>query len=245
MAPLRTSNVFSIGPLEGGGAEDDDGGGLKAGVAPGNDMTQNTGEVKPVSIFTGFWRLLVRYRAPPSFEPGSQETRPGRSLAAAGDLEQAEDAMRTAPQRLAERSPPTWRHGVRIKVLDSLLLQHVFVHQKPACVVLGLGQDGVGGVCHDVGRTTLFPNTLSAQHVHCCRLDCYGNREEEEGEKSSNLGNLGSLSLTGSRPEGVDGDLTSELFRHAQDAHRHAVFCHRVCWKQTQGGGHLTPEYDG
>lgn len=53
MTPLMTSNVLSMGPLVGGGAEDDDGG-LKAGVAPGNDMTENTGEVKTVSIFTSF-----------------------------------------------------------------------------------------------------------------------------------------------------------------------------------------------
>lgn len=37
MTPLMASNVFSIGPLEGGEADDADGG-LKAGVAPGNDM---------------------------------------------------------------------------------------------------------------------------------------------------------------------------------------------------------------
>lgn len=34
MTALMTSNVFSICPLEGGVAED---GGLKAGVAPGNE----------------------------------------------------------------------------------------------------------------------------------------------------------------------------------------------------------------
>lgn len=36
MTPLMMSNVLSIGPLEGGVADDDDDdGGLKAGVAPG------------------------------------------------------------------------------------------------------------------------------------------------------------------------------------------------------------------
>ena len=33
MTPLMTSNVLSIGPLDGGGVEDED---LKAGVAPSN-----------------------------------------------------------------------------------------------------------------------------------------------------------------------------------------------------------------
>ena len=37
MTLLMTSNVFSIGPLE---ADDDDEGGLKAGVAPSNQETQ-------------------------------------------------------------------------------------------------------------------------------------------------------------------------------------------------------------
>ena len=37
MTPLMTSNVLSIGPPEGGVADDD--GGLKAGVAPGNEET--------------------------------------------------------------------------------------------------------------------------------------------------------------------------------------------------------------
>lgn len=42
MTALITSNVPSIGPLEEGGAADDDGG-LKAGVAPGN-MKTKTGQ---------------------------------------------------------------------------------------------------------------------------------------------------------------------------------------------------------
>lgn len=58
MTPLMTSNVLSTGPLEGGGAEDD-GGGLNAGVAPGNDMTQNTGAFMTVSIFTSLYLLIL------------------------------------------------------------------------------------------------------------------------------------------------------------------------------------------
>lgn len=38
MTPLMTSNVLSIGPPEGGVADDD--GGLKAGVAPSNKETR-------------------------------------------------------------------------------------------------------------------------------------------------------------------------------------------------------------
>lgn len=40
MTPLMTSNVLSIGPLEGDEA-DDAAGGLKAGVAPGNQDTRS------------------------------------------------------------------------------------------------------------------------------------------------------------------------------------------------------------
>lgn len=39
-------------------------------------------------------------------------------------------------------------------------------------------------------------------------------------------------SPTSARPEGVDGNLTSELFRHSQDAHGHAVLCHCVRWEK-------------
>lgn len=46
---------------------------------------------------------------------------------------------------------------------------------------------------------------------------------------STRLGNAAErASLTGSWPKGVDGDLTSELFRHPQDAHGHAVLGHGV-----------------
>lgn len=41
ITPLMTSKVLSIGPPEGGGDIDDDGG-LKAGVAPGNQKQQVT-----------------------------------------------------------------------------------------------------------------------------------------------------------------------------------------------------------
>lgn len=140
--------------------------------------------------------------------------------------------MRTTRHWVEELGRSTWLDGVRIKVLDSFLLQDIFIHQKLACVVLRLGQDGVGSVCYDVCSTTLFPNTVSTQHVHCCCLDCYGNRTEE-GHKGTAWDkpekSLTFLSLTGSRPEGIYSDLTSELFSHTQDTHRHAVFCHRVC----------------
>lgn len=80
------SNVLSIGPEWGGGAEDDEGG-LKAGVAPGNDTTEHRRIRGGVNIpqVAVLWSS-VRYHAPPCFGGDSQETRPGRSLAAAGGL---------------------------------------------------------------------------------------------------------------------------------------------------------------
>lgn len=89
MAPLMTSNVLSTGPLEVGGAEDD-GGGLNAGVAPGNDMTEHRRIHDSINIHQlispNFVQSALLYRAPPSFQPDSQEPRPRKSLAAVGDL---------------------------------------------------------------------------------------------------------------------------------------------------------------
>lgn len=89
MAPLMTSNVLSIGPLEGGAAEDEDGG-LKAGVAPVNSIKQHRGLYEGVILINisqfGPPQPALLYRASPSFQPDSQGIRPGKSLAAVGGL---------------------------------------------------------------------------------------------------------------------------------------------------------------
>lgn len=89
--------------------------------------------------------------------------------------------MSTTRHRVGELSGSTFLDSVWIKVSDSFLLQDVFIHQEPACVVLRLRQDCIGGVCHDVCCATLFSNAIAAQHVHRCCLDCYGNRTKGGG----------------------------------------------------------------
>lgn len=89
MTPLMSSNVLSIGPLEEGGAEDDEGG-LKAGVAP--SMTWHRTQV-PSWLYPHLstWdcslsTVCAFYRAPPSSEPDSRGPHPRKSLAAVDDL---------------------------------------------------------------------------------------------------------------------------------------------------------------
>ena len=69
-----------------------------------------------------------------------------------------------------------------------------------------LGQDHVGGVGHDVGR---------AAHLHAFVA----------GERVSDRGGGDPRA----RPERVDGDaVLAKLARHAEHAHAHAEFRHRV-----------------
>lgn len=79
----------------------------------------------------------------------------------------------------------TWLDGVLIEVSDSVLLQDVFVHHKVAGELGRLGQDGVGGVRHDVGRAALFADAVSAQHVHGRRLDGCAKKKEKNKARSA------------------------------------------------------------
>uniref|UniRef100_W5M4Y4 Uncharacterized protein n=1 Tax=Lepisosteus oculatus TaxID=7918 RepID=W5M4Y4_LEPOC len=62
------------------------------------------------------------------------------------------------------------KDGINIELFDPFLLEYVFVNGEVSRVGLGLGENTVSSVCHDLWFPALLAHTRAAQHVHGCSV---------------------------------------------------------------------------